>query len=231
MNTSRLREEQLKLAEKVMTIDQFEQARYIAGCDQAYKDNNKIISVVVVMDSKTQKIVDRAESEQFCRTPYLSGYLFYREAPSVIEAFSKLNVKPDVLLVDANGILHPRRIGMASQLGLALDVPTIGIAKSLAFGKPREGKIELDKEIVAEEVITKEFANPLYVSPGHKVSLRTSIDIVKSLIMHPHKLPEPLHLAHRFAKKASKTKNKDESSDKEKEMDSYDGFSNMNPAS
>ncbi|MBU0536148.1 MAG: endonuclease V [Nanoarchaeota archaeon] len=202
MNTSKLRQEQLKLAEKIMTTDMFENARYIAGCDQAYKDNNKIISVVVVMDIKTMQIVEKAESEQYCKMPYISSYLFYREAPAIIDAFSKLNTKPDILMVDANGILHPRRIGMASQLGLALDVPTIGVAKNLAFGRSFQNKIEANKEIVAEEVATREFARPLYVSPGHRISLRTSVEIVKKMIVEPHKLPEPLHLAHRLSKKA-----------------------------
>lgn len=88
---------------------------------------------------------------------------------------------------------------MASQLGMVLDVPTIGVAKTLMMGRSEDGRIEVDKEIRAMEVRTREFAKPLYVSPGHRISLKTAVEMVQKMIVQPHKLPEPLHLAHRFA--------------------------------
>jgi deoxyribonuclease V len=90
---------------------------------------------------------------------------------------------------------------MASHLGLVLDVQTIGVAKSLMLGKNEDGKILVGNEIRAAEVKTKEHAKPLYVSPGHRISLETSVELVKQCIRLPHKLPEPLHLAHRLAEK------------------------------
>lgn len=198
MISTKLKLEQIKLAEKVMINDNFEEINYIAGCDQAYTTDNKIISYVVVLD-KNMKIVDSAYAITDCRMPYIPGYLFYREAPAIIEAFNKLKQKPDVIMVDGNGILHPRRIGMASQLGIVLDMPTIGVAKTLMMGKLEDGKVEVDKEIRAVEIRTREFAKPLYISPGHKISMKTAVDIVKSSIIIPHKLPEPLHLAHRYS--------------------------------
>lgn len=208
MNTSKLIQEQLRLAEKVMTTDIFDEINYIAGCDQSYTKENKILSVIVVIDAKTMEIADKASAEVECSMPYMPGLLFYREAPAVIGAFAKLKTRPDLLIVDANGILHPRRIGMASQLGIVLDIPTIGITKNLFIGKPSsDGKIEIDKEIRGEALKTKEYANPVYVSPGHRISLRTAVDMVKKLIIPPHKLPKPLHLAHRFARKATRNGN------------------------
>ncbi|MFO8016278.1 MAG: endonuclease V [Candidatus Woesearchaeota archaeon] len=203
MHKLKLKSEQQRLAENVITNDMFEDIEYIGGCDQAYTDDNRIISYVVVMD-RNMKIVDSAHEVAECRMPYIPGYMFYREGPAVVEAFSKLRTRPDVLMVDANGILHPRRIGMASQLGIALDVPTIGIAKNLMMGKVMEGKVEVDKEIRAAEVKTRDYAKPLYVSPGHRISVRTAEDLVKRFIIHPHKLPEPLHLAHRYSNKRKK---------------------------
>jgi len=198
MNNQKLKLEQAKLAEKVLTNDSFDEINYIAGCDQAYTTDNKIVSVVVVLD-KSMKVVDSANAVVECRMPYIPGYLFYREAPAIIEAFNKLRQKPDIMMVDGNGILHPRRIGMASQLGIVLDIPTIGIAKTVMIGRSADGRIEVDKEIRAIEVRTREHAKPLYVSPGHRISLKTAVEFVQKSIIQPHKLPEPLHLAHRFA--------------------------------
>ncbi len=204
MNMTQLKQEQLKMAEKVLTTDGFERVKYVAGCDQSYPDKNKVLSVMVVMDAETMEIVDKAEVMKECSMPYIPGFLFYREGPAIIEAFTSLNVKPDIIMVDGNGVLHPRRIGMASHLGISIDTPTIGIAKNLMTGKAFDGKIEIDKEIRGEEVKTRDFAKPVYVSPGHRISLRTAADIVRRMIIYPHKLPEPLHLAHRFARKAVK---------------------------
>ncbi|MFC1734087.1 endonuclease V [candidate division KSB1 bacterium] len=203
MNKSKLKLEQIKLAEKVLTNDVFDEINYIGGCDQAFTDDNKIISSVVVLD-KNMKVIDSATAVVECKMPYIPGYLFYREAPAILEAFNKLKQKPDILIVDSNGILHPRRIGMASHVGVVLDIPTIGVAKNLMMGRVSDGKIEVDKEIRAVEVRTREHAKPLFVSPGHKISLRTAVELVKKSIIHPHKLPEQLHLAHRFANKKKK---------------------------
>jgi deoxyribonuclease V len=129
-----------------------------------------------------------------------------------------------LLIVDANGILHPRRIGMASQLGIVLDIPTIGITKNLFIGKPSsDGKIEIDKEIRGEELRTKEYANPIYLSPGHRISLRTASDLVKKMIIAPHKLPKPLHLAHRFARKAVRSENGENSENNKQESKEIEG--------
>ena len=130
--------------------------------------------------------------------------MFYKDGPAVIEAYNKLEQKPDVLIVEANGILHPRRIGMASHVGILLDVPTVGVTKRLMLGEVRGQTIYVEKEARGYEFITREYANPIYISPGHKISLKTSMEIIKNCVRQPHKLPEPLHLAHKYGKKIAK---------------------------
>jgi len=204
INIKKLEQEQIKLAKKVVLKDDLpeEGIRLIAGCDQAFIDKD-ILSQVAVLDYKTMEVVEKKYALLKNKFPYIPGFLSYRESPAIVEAFSKLNNKPDLLMVDANGILHQRKIGMASHLGILLDIPTIGVAKSLLMGEVKEGKVMVEGEQRAFELKTKEHAKPVYVSPGHKVSLKTSLRIVKEC-MRENKLPEPLAMAHKLANKTRK---------------------------
>ena len=202
LNASKLKEEQLKLAKEVVLKESFSKVKLIAGCDQAFVDG-EVVSGVVVLD-KDMQTVEKAYSIVKAQIPYIPGFLFYREGPAIIDAFNKLEKKPDVLLVDGNGILHPIRLGMASHLGVVLDIPTIGVTKRLMCGDVKEGKVYVDKEIRGIELKTREHSNPLYVSPGHKISFGKSMEVVKNSLKHPHKLPEPLHLAHRYVNEVRK---------------------------
>ena len=203
VDINKLKLEQLKFAKKVLIRDEFSDIKYIGGCDQAYVRND-IISQVVVLDAKTLEIVDKAHSRVEQVFHYVPTFSFFREGPAILEAYQTLRIKPDVLMIDSNGILHPRRLGMASHVGVILDIPTIGISKVLSYGIVQGEDILVDKELVGKKVITREFANPLYVSPGHKITLKTSIDIINQCMKQPHKLPEPLHLAHRLVSKMAK---------------------------
>ena len=100
--------------------------------------------------------------------------------------------------------IYPRRIGMASHLGILLDTATIGVTKKLMLGELRGNTIYVEKEARGYELVTREHARPVYVSPGHNVSLKTSLEVIKNCLRKLHKLPEPLHLAHRYGKKISK---------------------------
>ena len=200
MDIRKLEEEQIKLAKKVIVKDDFEKTERIAGVDQAFADGN-VISGIVVCSYKDLNLIEKKYAVVKAKFPYLSGFLSYRESPAIIEAFNQLENKPDILIVDGNGILHPRRIGMASHLGILLDIPTIGVAKRLIAGEVREGTVYIEKEARGYELATREHSKPLYISPGYKVSLKTSLEIVKKCIKFPHKLPEPLYLAHRYANK------------------------------
>lgn len=199
LNVGKLKEEQLKLAKEVSLKDSFSKLNLIAGCDQAFRDND-VVSGIVVCD-KNMEIIEKKYAIVKAKIPYVPGFLFYREGPAVIEAFNKLEKKPNVLMVDGNGILHPRRLGMASQLGVILDIAAIGVTKNLMCGDVKEGKVYVDKEIRGFELKTREYAKPIYVSPGHKISLGKSLEIAKSYIKFPHKLPVPLYLAHRYVNK------------------------------
>ena len=135
--------------------------------------------------------------------PYIPSLLTFREAPILIKAFSKLRIKPDLILADGQGIAHPRSMGMAAHLGLLLDLPSIGCAKSRLYGA--EAESPLDKGSAApliEEgrtlgmiVRTRTGVKPVYVSPGHKMDLATSVKIILSLC-RGYRIPEPLRQAH-----------------------------------
>ena len=137
------------------------------------------------------------------RFPYIPGLLSFREIPMLLKAWEALNPKPDVLLVDGVGIAHPRRLGIATHLGLILGIPTIGCAKSVLVGSYEEPGIEAGslsylydkKEIVGAALRTKRKVKPMFISPGHLITLEESIEIVKNCVRQ-HRLPEPTRLAH-----------------------------------
>ena len=198
VDLDKLKEEQLKLAKKVILKDDFEKLELIGGVDQSfYKD--EVISAIVVCDCKTMEVKEKVFAVVKAKVPYISGFMAYREGPAISEAYAKLQNKPDIMIVDGNGILHPRKIGIASHIGILLDQAAIGVAKQLLLGEVKNSKVYVDKEIRAELITTREHSKPIYVSPGHKITLKTSVEVVKSCIKFPHKLPEPLHLAHRYA--------------------------------
>ncbi|MDO8741188.1 MAG: endonuclease V [Candidatus Woesearchaeota archaeon] len=198
IDINKLKEDQIRLSKKIVLKDEFEKIEKIAGCDIAQK-GNELVAAIVVCDYKTLNVLEKQYTITSAKIPYIPEFLGFRECPALIECYSKLTAEPDILIFDGNGILHPRRFGAASQLGLSIDKPAIGVAKSLLCGEVKGNEVFLNDEKVGFELKTKEFSKPLYVSPGHRITLKTSVEIVKNLIRPPHKLPEPLHLAHRYA--------------------------------
>lgn len=201
MNQQQFEEEQLEAARKITVKDDFKKLEVIAGCYTAFSGKN--MAAAIVLCTKDGKVIEEQSAVMQSHIPYVSGLRFFRESPAIASAFAKLKKTPDVMIISANGILHPLRIGMASQLGIILKIPTIGVAKSLLCGQvEEEGKVYFHKEIRGQELVTREHSKPIYISAGHRISLETSVALVKELIKYPHKLPEPLHLAHRLAKQA-----------------------------
>lgn len=200
INLRRLEREQSELARKVVIRNEVEELQLIGGLDHSYFDK-KIIAGIVVCKYPSLEVVERKHAIRPCKMPYIPGFLAYREMPAAAEAYSLLDAKPHVLMVDGNGILHPRGLGIASHFGVLQDIPTIGIAKNLFAGEAKEGKIYINGKVVGQEILTKESARPLFVSPGHRITLTKAVEIVKECIRPPHKLPEPLHLAHRYVRK------------------------------
>lgn len=203
MDTFELKKEQLKLAPKVELKDGFNKVKTVGGA-VCFPINNKLLACVVVCEFPSLDLVEKQSYVLSDPISYLSGFLAYREMPAIIEAYNQLEQEPDILLVNGHGIAHPRKIGLASHLGLALNLPTIGVSSHLLTGTVKQGKIIFRNEIVGFEIKTKEHANPLYVSPGHLVSFGTVLNIVRDTIKLPHKLPEPLHLAKKIIKKKAK---------------------------
>ncbi|MBS3110024.1 endonuclease V [Candidatus Woesearchaeota archaeon] len=206
INLEKLRAEQDKLAKKVITHDTFENEdiKTIGGIDQTYTSNNRIISAAVVIDRKSLKEIEAKYSVMEVNFPYIPGFLSYRELPAMVEAYRMLEQRPDMIIIDGNGILHPRRLGLASHLGILLDAVTIGVAKNLLSGEVDGERVIIDKEVRGYRLVTKEHANPIFISPGHKIGLASAIDLAKKLIIPPHKLPEPVHLAHKLANRVKK---------------------------
>lgn len=199
----KLKDEQIRLSKSVVIADRFRKVDTIAGIDQSYIGND-IISCIVVCKAKTLEVLESQSATVPSNIPYKPGFLAYREMPAMIEAFGKLENSPDMILVDGHGISHPRKMGIATHFGLVIGRPTIGIAQSLITGSVEQGKIFIDNELRGFEVKTKDHARPLFISPGHMVSLGTALKTVQECLRPPHKLPEPLHLAHKAARRELK---------------------------
>lgn len=200
VHVKKFQEEQRKLARKVFAKDAYDKLELLAGIEQGFTAK-KIISGIVVCDYNTMKIKEKAHTVMDSDMPYLSGYRAFREGPVIAEVWNKLEVKPDVLLFQGSGQMHPLRVGLASHMGVVLDQPTIGVSKEPWCGEVEDGFVLVNNKKVAQVLKTKSHAKPLYISAGHRISLNTSVKIVKASIREPHKLPEPLHLAHRYVKK------------------------------
>ena len=109
-----------------------------------------------------------------------------------------------MILVSGSGINHPRKIGIASHLGLILNKPTIGVTDKMDLGRIEQGKIMIGLDLAGFEIKTREHANPIFISPGHLITPGAALELVSKSIIYPHKMPEPLHLAHKLGKKKSK---------------------------
>jgi len=187
----------------ILLNDGFSTVKTVAGIEAVVKDNDLIASVVLC-EFPSFKIIEKQTYLLSNPLPYKPGYLAYREMPAMIEAYNQLEEEADLIIVKGPGVNHPRKFGLAAHLGLALGKSTIGVSEKLTFGKIEKGNIILNNEIVGFEVKTREHANPVYVSPGHLITLGSSLDLISKMIIHPHKMPEPLHIAHKVAKKVVK---------------------------
>src|SRR3989344_4493123 len=200
MDLFELKREQAKLSYRIRLENSFQEIKTI-GAAECQVLGSKLLATVVVCEFPSFKIKEHKSYILGNPLSYKAGFVAYREMPAIIEAVNQLEEEPDLLLVKGDGILHPRGLGIASHLGLELNMPTIGVQDTLTFGELQEGKIMIDGKVAGFEIKTKEFSNPLFVSPGHNVSLQTVQEIIPKMIVHPHKLPEPLHIAHKLGRK------------------------------
>lgn len=206
MDSYELKKEQLKLAPKVVLNDNLARIKTI-GAAECMQVKDKLLACVIVCQFPSFEILEKQTYLLHNPLPYKQGFLAYREMPAIIEAYNQLEQEPDILLLEGPGILHPRKIGLASHLGLILNKPTIGVTQKLILGNVEKGKVMVNGDVLGFEIKTREHANSIYVSPGHLVSLGTVINLISQTIKHPHKMPEPLHLARKIIKKKVKKVN------------------------
>jgi deoxyribonuclease V len=179
-------------------------ARYIAGCDVAYgAEDHWLVAGVVIWDMEKGRIVESRTVTAEVNFPYVPGYLSFRECPPLLEVLSKLGREVHAVLVDGHGIAHPRGLGLASHLGLHLDVPTVGCAKSLLAGEYEEpgpkrgnvGWIFLGGKVVGAALRTRDLVKPVFVSPGNNLGVKDSVELVLKCC-RGYRIPEPIRCAH-----------------------------------
>jgi len=198
---------QHRLSSRVLRDGAMVRPHYIAGVDVSVSRSRGTASAaVVVLEYPGFRLVETRVIHGQVDFPYVPGLLSFREAPLVLRACQVLETTPDLILVDGQGIAHPRRIGLASHLGLFLDTPTIGCAKSRLCGsheipgvQPGDYTELVDKhEVIGVTLRTKVGTKPVYVSVGHKIDLPAAIQWVLECCKG-YRLPEPLRLAHQAA--------------------------------
>jgi deoxyribonuclease V len=195
---------QKSLRERVRLQPLKKKIRTIAGADISFnKFEPTVYAGLVVLRLPTLEVVEEVGVVSESRFPYVPGLLSFRETPSVLEAWAKLKTEPDAVMFDGQGIAHPRRIGIASHVGLLINRPTLGCAKSVLVGKFEEPGAErgswsemVDKgEVIGAALRTKTNVQPIYVSPGHLINLEGAIDLTLQCD-GGYRQPEPTRRAH-----------------------------------
>lgn len=198
---------QRELKQWVRIADDFQSPSRVAGVDVGFEDNNRITRAAVSVLSFPQlELLEYAIARQPTRFPYVPGLLSFREIPTVLDALERLSTLPDMLLCDGQGVAHPRRLGIASHLGVLLDLPTIGVAKSRLVGTdvtPGEEKGSWKPLYHGDELIgcvlrSRSRVKPLYISPGHRVGFDSARELVLACTTR-YRLPETTRWAHRLA--------------------------------
>lgn len=197
---------QRRLAEQVRIEPIRGEVRTIAGVDCAFIDAGKrIVAAAVLCDADSLEVVASAGAVRPCRFPYVPGLLSFREAPAAVAAMKKLPDRPDLLMCDGQGLAHPRGLGLACHVGLLLDIPTIGVAKSRLCGWHRQPgprrrcrtRLQYEGAVVGAVVRTRTNVKPLYVSVGHRVTLDDAIAWTLRTARSV-RLPEPTRRAHQY---------------------------------
>ncbi|NER33562.1 MAG: deoxyribonuclease V [Oscillatoria sp. SIO1A7] len=197
---------QEKLREETIAYDMLSPIQYVAGVDVGYDENNIARAAVAVLSFPTLEKVEVAIATKLATFPYIPGLLSFREVPAILDALEKLSITPDLLLCDGQGLAHPRRFGLACHLGVIANLPSIGVAKSLFIGEhdevtPERGSWQplIDQgETVGAVLRSRTGVKPIYVSIGHRISLRSAIDYVLRCAPK-YRLPETTRMADSLA--------------------------------
>jgi deoxyribonuclease V len=196
---------QKELSQRVIIHKPDFDLKIIAGCDSSFIGEN-ILSVFVVLNYPALELLETQWHYEAVDLPYVPGFLAFREAPNLLKTYEKLQIKPDLIMVDGHGISHPRRMGIASHIGVQLNKPTMGLAKNVLAGKfemPAAAKGSLSpvihrNEHIANAIRTKDKVKPVFASAGHLMDLETATHIALETTRR-HKLPEPTRLADHYA--------------------------------
>lgn len=205
----KLRDEQIVMSKKIVLDDTFEKIETVAGVDVAYSDDNAY-GTCVIFDYDTKRIINEKIVKTKIEFPYISTYLSFREYPVIEKTVKSLKEKSTVLMIDGNGVLHPFGIGLASHAGILLNIPTIGVAKTLLCGRPefipkKQGdfsRIIYKNKTIGFCLKSSKNAKPIFVSPGHKISFESSLKVVKQFCKY--RVPEPIRCADMVGKRRRK---------------------------
>ncbi len=198
---------QQHLSAEVITEDQLQPVQYVAGVDMGFESAGTISrAAVAVLSFPDLQLQEKAIARRPTSFPYIPGFLSFREIPAVLDALLKISTIPDLILCDGQGIAHPRRFGIACHLGLIVDIPTIGVAKSLLIGQHEEvpssrgswRPLRHRGDTIGAVLRTRTGTKPLYVSSGHRVSLPTAIEYVLRCTPK-YRLPETTRIADKLA--------------------------------
>jgi deoxyribonuclease V len=196
------------LRDRIILKNTLLKVRTIGGGDVAYsKNENHLFGAIVILSFPEMEILDIATTDGKIPFPYIPTLLSFREGPVLIKTFKKLKIKPDVLIFDGQGIAHPKGMGLASHMGLWLDLPSIGCAKTPLLDEfispgPLKGSFEWirkEREKVGAVLRTKEKVKPLFISPGHRIDLMTSIQLILESC-RGFRFPEPIRKAHQITR-------------------------------
>lgn len=199
---------QNELRNRVRLKDDFPPLKIIAGVDVSYDiKSNLTHAFIVLVDAETLQPIADVQAQSNTDFPYIPGFLSFREIPTILLALKKLPQQPDLLMVDGQGIAHPRRLGIAAHLGVLTDMPSIGVAKSKLTGTYKEpdlfkGAHSLlmnKRERLGTVLRSKDNVKPLFISAGHRISQDTALDITISCLTK-YRLPEPTRLADKLSK-------------------------------
>jgi deoxyribonuclease V len=203
---------QRRLAPRVRRTPLTRPVRLVAGLDMAFSpDGGQCIAGVVLWDLQDRTVVEEHVITRPVRFPYVPGLLSFREAPAVIAALRKLRHGPDCLMCDGHGLAHPRRFGIASHVGVLVDVPTIGCAKSRLTGEHREPAVRRGSSVTLRDggepigtvLRTRDGVKPVYVSIGHRIDLPGAERVVLACAVG-YRIPEPTRLADQLVARAKR---------------------------
>ncbi len=219
---------QNELREKVVKKDVLAKPiKLIAGVDVAYNEEEwRMVAAIVIIDYETFEVVEESIHEMDINFPYIPGLFSFREIPPIIEAYKKLTNKPDIIICDGHGIAHPKGVGMATHLGIELDIPTIGCGKSRLIGVWNKEDLDSERgsilpliwegEVIGNVLRTQKDVKPVFVSIGHKVSLKTATETTLRMCTK-YRLPETTRKADHIVNTIMREKTEIDFLDKNKE--------------